>query len=399
MSNSRAALAARNRRKSSLTAFSHKLIGGAAIACLIGGCAVTVYTKIIAADAYPTLGSIEQDEPVVRPAPRLATRSASDAVSDAFSAFPQSAPVTSVAAITPQMFNDRFGAAVPQGVASNAAAGAPPLPKFAEAAPLQPETKQAETKQAETKQAETKPAEPAKVAEAPKKDARPPMRLALANTNAKPTAQPQAATPAQAAEANGPKDGFSLRAMTERAKAAVLSIAGERHSIQEKLWGKPENQDGGLLAYASADSNITATMAKDPTRGGRPPYDLSTAVYDISAKAVYLPDGTKLEAHSGLGENLDNPHSEKIKMRGVTPPHIYELKPREALFHGVPALWLNPIGGEDAIHGRNGLLAHTFMLGPNGDSNGCVSFRDYYAFLDAYKNKGIRKLAVLARID
>jgi hypothetical protein len=39
------------------------------------------------------------------------------------------------------------------------------------------------------------------------------------------------------------------------------------------------------------------------------------------------------------------------------------------------------------------------MLGPNGDSNGCVSFKDYYAFLDAYKNKGIRKLAVLARVD
>ncbi|WP_315737442.1 MULTISPECIES: DUF2778 domain-containing protein [unclassified Bradyrhizobium] len=391
MSNSRAALAARNRRKSSLIAFSHKLIGGAAIACLIGGCAVTVYTEIIAADAYPTLGSIEQDEPVVRPAPRLATRSAADAVGEAFSAFPESPPVTTVAAITPQMFNDRFGAAVPQGVASNAANGAPPLPRLAEAAP-----KQIEAKQIEAKSVEAKPAETAKVAEAPKKDARPPMQLALAN--AKPAAQP--ATPAQAAEANPPKSsGFSLRAMTERAKAAVLSIAGDRHSIQEKLWGKPENQDGGLLAYASADSNITASIAKDPTRGGRPPYDLSTAVYDISAKAVYLPDGTKLEAHSGLGDNLDKPSSEKIKMRGVTPPHIYELKPREALFHGVPALRLNPIGGEDAIHGRNGLLAHTFMLGPNGDSNGCVSFRDYYAFLDAYKNKGIRKLAVLSRID
>ncbi|MGJ5067862.1 tlde1 domain-containing protein [Bradyrhizobium oligotrophicum] len=394
MSNSRAALAARNRRKSSLIAFSHKLIGGAAIACLIGGCAVTVYTKIIAADAYPTLGSIEQDEPVVRPAPRLATRSAAEAVGDAFSAFPESPPVTTVAAITPQMFNDRFGAAVPQGVASNAANGAPPLPRLAEAAP-----RQIETRPVETKSAEARPAEPAKVAEAPKKDARPPMQLALANT--KPAAQAQQpVTPAQAAEANAPKSsGFSLRAMTERAKAAVLSIAGDRHSIQEKLWGKPENQDGGLLAYASADSNITASIAKDPTRGGRPPYDLSTAVYDISAKAVYLPDGTKLEAHSGLGENLDKPSSEKIKMRGVTPPHIYELKPREALFHGVPALRLNPIGGEDAIHGRNGLLAHTFMLGPNGDSNGCVSFRDYYAFLDAYKNKGIRKLAVLARIE
>ncbi|NPU68782.1 DUF2778 domain-containing protein [Bradyrhizobium sp. 83012] len=368
-----------------MVAFSHKLIGGAAIACLIGGCAVTVYTKIIAADAYPTLGSIEQDEPVVRPAPRLATRNAAEAVGDAFSAFPESPAVTTVAAITPQMFNDRFGAAVPQGVASNAAAGAPPLPRLAEAAP--PKLLEA-----------PKAPEAPRVAEAPKKDARPPMQLALANTNSKPQAQP-GTTPAQAAEANAPKNSFSLRAMTERAKAAVLSIAGERHSIQEKLWGKPENQEGGLLAYASADSNITASIAKDPTRGGRPPYDLSTAVYDISAKAVYLPDGTKLEAHSGLGDNLDKPSSEKIKMRGVTPPHIYELKPREALFHGVPALRLNPIGGEDAIHGRNGLLAHTFMLGPNGDSNGCVSFRDYYAFLDAYKNKGIRKLAVLARID
>ncbi len=39
------------------------------------------------------------------------------------------------------------------------------------------------------------------------------------------------------------------------------------------------------------------------------------------------------------------------------------------------------------------------MLGPNGDSNGCVSFRDYYAFLNAYRSMGIRKLAVVARID
>jgi len=386
MSNSRAALIARNRRKSSLVAFTHKLIGGAALACLIGGCGATVYIKIIAADAYPTLGNIEQEEPALSPAPRLVVRNASNAVSDAFAAFPEVAPVTTVAAITPQMFNDRFGAAVTQGVASNAANGAPPLPRLAEAAPKSPEAKPVDSK----------PADTSKVADAPKKDARPPMQLAMANPNPK---QAPAATPAQAAESNAPKGGFSLRAMTERAKAAVLSLSGERHSIQEKLWGKPENQDGGLLAYASADSNITATIGKDPTGGGRPPYDTSTAVYDISAKAVYLPDGTKLEAHSGLGDNLDNPRSEKIKMRGVTPPHIYELKPREALFHGVPALRLNPVGGEDAIHGRNGLLAHTFMLGPNGDSNGCVSFRDYSAFLDAYKNKGIRKLAVLARID
>ena len=133
--------------------------------------------------------------------------------------------------------------------------------------------------------------------------------------------------------------------------------------------------------------------------GGSAPYERDTAVYDITAKMVYLPDGTKLEAHSGLGSNLDDPRSSRVRMRGVTPPHIYNLKPREALFHGVPALRLTPIGGESAIYGRDGLLAHTFMLGPNGDSNGCVSFKDYYAFLDAYRNKGIRKLAVLARVE
>jgi hypothetical protein len=167
----------------------------------------------------------------------------------------------------------------------------------------------------------------------------------------------------------------------------------------EKLWGRREQ--GTLLAYASADVSVTGSIAhnQNPTHGGSAPYDRDTAVYDISAHTVYLPDGSKLEAHSGLGSKLDDPNSAPIRMRGVTPPHIYELKPREALFHGVPALRLNPIGGENAIYGREGLLAHTYMLGPNGDSNGCVSFRDYYAFLNAYRSMGIRKLAVVARID
>ena len=49
-------------------------------------------------------------------------------------------------------------------------------------------------------------------------------------------------------------------------------------------------------------------------------------------------------------------------------------------FHGVQALRLNPVG-EGGIYGRAGLLAHPFMLGPNGDSNGCVSVKDYDAFL------------------
>jgi len=189
--------------------------------------------------------------------------------------------------------------------------------------------------------------------------------------------------------------------MAQRAKAAVMSIASsEKPSIFEKLWGKPQPR-GSLLAYASADANITGSLGptQNPALGGSAPYDRSTAVYDISAHTVYLPDGSKLEAHSGLGSKLDDPRSAPIRMHGVTPPHIYELTPREALFHGVPALRLNPVGGEDAIFGRSGLLAHTFMLGPNGDSNGCVSFRDYNAFLNAYRNQGIKRLAVVARVE
>jgi hypothetical protein len=42
----------------------------------------------------------------------------------------------------------------------------------------------------------------------------------------------------------------------------------------------------------------------------------------------------------------------------------------------------NPIDG-GKMHGRDGILAHSYMLGLNGQSNGCVSFNDYAAFLDA----------------
>ena len=86
-------------------------------------------------------------------------------------------------------------------------------------------------------------------------------------------------------------------------------------------------------------------------------------------------------------------------MRGATPPHLYDLSLRESLFHGVKAIRLKPVGGESAVYGRTGLLAHTFMLGPNGDSNGCVSFRNYDAFLRAYESGQIKRLAVVAKLS
>ncbi len=153
--------------------------------------------------------------------------------------------------------------------------------------------------------------------------------------------------------------------MMQRAKADVkaggTSVASAEPgwkpekplTIFERLFGKSESSgssSASALAYASADVSSTGSLGSASQNiaslgtGGL--YDRETAVYDISAHMVYLPDGTKLEAHSGLGSSLDDPHSANIRMRGVTPPHLYDLKPRESLFHGVAALRLNPVGGE-----------------------------------------------------
>ena len=81
-------------------------------------------------------------------------------------------------------------------------------------------------------------------------------------------------------------------------------------------------------------------------------------------------------------------------MRGVTPPNVYDLRLREALFHGVRAIRLTPVGGSQ-MFGRDGILAHTYMLGAGGDSNGCVSFRDYNEFLNAFLRGDVQRLAVV----
>jgi hypothetical protein len=87
------------------------------------------------------------------------------------------------------------------------------------------------------------------------------------------------------------------------------------------------------------------SSAPSPVSG----YDHYTAVYDISARVVYLPDGTRLEAHSGLGQALDNPRFVAERAVGPTPPHLYQLTLREALFHGVQAIRLNPVGARTAF--------------------------------------------------
>jgi len=172
--------------------------------------------------------------------------------------------------------------------------------------------------------------------------------------------------------------------------------ANEAPSLFEKLFGKPLPKPAStMLAYAAPDDKGILGDGQNIAAGR---YDRSTAVYDISARRVYLPDGRTLEAHSGYGNRLDDPRSADVRDLGVTPPDVYDLAPREALFHGVAALRLIPVD-DGKVFGRTGLLAHSYMLGPNGDSNGCVSFKDYDAFLAAYSSGEIKRLAVVNRVE
>lgn len=127
-------------------------------------------------------------------------------------------------------------------------------------------------------------------------------------------------------------------------------------------------------------------------------YDAQTAVYDISARAVYLPSGLVLEAHSGMGQLKDDPDHVHEANIGATPPAVYDLKPREKLFHGVRALRMTPAEGSSAL-GRVGLLTHSYLLGSGGDSNGCVSIKFYDRFLKAYDNGEFNRLVVVPSLS
>jgi hypothetical protein len=169
----------------------------------------------------------------------------------------------------------------------------------------------------------------------------------------------------------------------------------------------PSRSLGPALAYAAPDA-VDVTPPAAPRNASifslfgpqhqRPAgYDDTTAVYDISAKILYMPDGTTIEAHSGLGDSMDDITQVGEHAKGPTPPDLYDLQLRESLFHGVAAIRLLPVGGDGAVFGREGLLAHPFMMGDNGDSNGCVSIKDYNAFLKAYQDGKIKRLAVIAK--
>jgi Tlde1 domain len=194
-------------------------------------------------------------------------------------------------------------------------------------------------------------------------------------------------------------------AETEDGESNVLNYArlpspgpGE-HAIAQPATGRsmPKLALAALSPPASAARKRVAA-AEASKHSISPAYDdTRTAIYDIAARTVYLPNGRRLEAHSGLGSYMDDARYVHVKRQGPTPPNTYKLVMREEPFHGVRAIRLVPVG-DGKMFGRDGMLAHSYMLGANGQSNGCVSFSDYPAFLDAYLKGEVDRLVVVEHL-
>jgi len=213
-------------------------------------------------------------------------------------------------------------------------------------------------------------------------------------------AQPAQAQPTQTPPAAAEAPASATQAPAAHPPAAVAALPeqklpkpGEEKSFFDRLFSR-EPAKLTSLAYAPETEDTTRKRVAVLTHR----YDRYTAVYDITARVLYMPDGTRIEAHSGLGERLDDVRYVYERNHGPTPPHLYDLSQRAQSFHGITALRMTPVGKGD-VYGRVGLLAHPFMMGPNGDSNGCVSIKDYNAFLQAYRTGEVKRIAVVASLD
>ncbi|MCX7303400.1 MAG: DUF2778 domain-containing protein [Hyphomicrobiales bacterium] len=191
--------------------------------------------------------------------------------------------------------------------------------------------------------------------------------------------------PSKPAERAKPADAASDKDASEPAIAPKPGKAAKRQPP-----AKPEPQ---ALAYARPDKPETAGAFNNLFN--KPKAGPGVAIYDISAGVVHMPDGSKLEAHSGIGKMADNPRFVHVKMNGPTPPNTYRLSMREQRFHGVEAVRMTPVGGQ-AMHGRTGILAHSYLLrGGRAESHGCVAFKDYPKFLKAFKQGKVKQLVVV----
>ncbi|YBV94947.1 DUF2778 domain-containing protein (plasmid) [Phyllobacteriaceae bacterium JZ32] len=196
-----------------------------------------------------------------------------------------------------------------------------------------------------------------------------------------------------------PRGAEGRRLAEEMAQSAVQPTEKPPlpKTVPEREASKPQ-----MLAYARPDNPAEKARGggfgktlRDLFGGGDPKPGNGVAVYDISAAKVYMPDGSVLEAHSGIGKMADDPRYVHVKMNGPTPPHTYNLRMREKRFHGVEAIRMLPVDGKNK-YGRDGFLTHSYLLrGREAQSHGCVAFKDYDRFLKAFKQGKVKQLVVV----
>jgi hypothetical protein len=171
--------------------------------------------------------------------------------------------------------------------------------------------------------------------------------------------------------------------------------ADEKPVARKKLDDKDSKED---VAYAKPERSLFRDLFKSKANDSAwPGKGTKVAIYDVSNATVYLPDGTRLRAHSGIGRMRDNPRYEHVTMRGPTPAGTYRLSMREKRFYGVEAIRMTSIDGRNPKN-RTGLLTHTNLLRGQTGSHGCVAFQSYQPFLRAFKRGQITMLVVVPEL-
>ena len=186
------------------------------------------------------------------------------------------------------------------------------------------------------------------------------------------------------------------------ARPLIETVVIEQKPTDEEpaLRAKRDKQDDAKdTAYAKPERSLFGNLFKSKAddKGGWLGKGTKVAIYDVSSATVYMPDGTKLRAHSGIGHMRDNPRYEHVKMRGPTPAGIYKLSMREKRFYGVEAIRMTSVDGRDPKN-RTGLLTHTNLLRNQKGSHGCVAFQNYQPFLRAFKRGQVDMLVVVPEL-
>ena len=186
------------------------------------------------------------------------------------------------------------------------------------------------------------------------------------------------------------------------ARLVVEEPDAEPEPVQVAPWRCPKRPPSRHAGQKAEQPGTEALAFAKPDRPADPkPFNKlfkrqdSVAIYDISAGSL-MPDGSKLEAHSGIGKMADNPKYVHVRNSGPTPPNTYKLTMRKYRFYGVEAIRMTPLDGSKPMHGRDGFLTHSYLLrSRRPKSHGCVAFANYPQFLKAFKQGKVTHLVVV----